>query len=251
MLARGELQTIVYFVNLVADDARRGVTAGTSRRTRQSRAVPAHHGRGADRRRTRSRSGGLRRPLRGLPPERSRSPTRRSSPGQTSADRYISDRPSDKATNHRRAGSRLRIRRMLGTADYRDLEDKISSVGARRKARSRHSSSSARRTWRDKEKEPPRAAPRPRKTNGRTEGVISSTSTKSRSPKRSRYGREIPVYQLTEEEGPEAPAHGRELHKRVVGQDVAIQRCRRRLGATSEGSQDPNVRRGSSIFLGP
>jgi ATP-dependent Clp protease ATP-binding subunit ClpC len=61
----------------------------------------------------------------------------------------------------------------------------------------------------------------------------------------------IPVYKLTEEETAKLLRMEEELHKRVIGQEPALQALSRAIRRTRAGLKDPKRPSGSFIFLGP
>jgi ATP-dependent Clp protease ATP-binding subunit ClpC len=61
----------------------------------------------------------------------------------------------------------------------------------------------------------------------------------------------IPVYRLTEEETVKLLRMEDELHKRVIGQDEAVNSLSRAIRRTRAGLKDPKRPGGSFIFLGP
>ena len=61
----------------------------------------------------------------------------------------------------------------------------------------------------------------------------------------------IPVYKLTEEETAKLLRMEDELHKRIIGQDDAINALSRAIRRTRAGLKDPKRPSGSFIFLGP
>ena len=61
----------------------------------------------------------------------------------------------------------------------------------------------------------------------------------------------IPVYKLTEEETAKLVRMEEELHKRIVGQEDAINALSRAIRRTRAGLKDPKRPSGSFIFLGP
>ena len=61
----------------------------------------------------------------------------------------------------------------------------------------------------------------------------------------------IPVYRLTEEETTKLLRMEEELHKRVVGQEEAVNSLSRAIRRTRAGLKDPKRPGGSFIFLGP
>jgi ATP-dependent Clp protease ATP-binding subunit ClpC len=61
----------------------------------------------------------------------------------------------------------------------------------------------------------------------------------------------IPVYRLTEEETTKLLRMEQELHKRVIGQEEAVNSLSRAIRRTRAGLKDPKRPGGSFIFLGP
>jgi ATP-dependent Clp protease ATP-binding subunit ClpC len=169
------------------------------------------------------------------------------------ADRYISDRHlPDKAIDLiDEAGSRLRIRRMQAPPDYRDLEDKISSVRREKESAIEAQQFERAANLRDKEKEllEQRKA---KEDEWRTEGVdLFNEVTEESIAEVLALWTGIPVYKLTEEETAKLLRMEEELHKRVVGQDAAIHAVSQAIRRTRAGLKDPKRPSGSFIFLGP
>ena len=169
------------------------------------------------------------------------------------ADRYISDRHlPDKAIDLiDEAGSRLRIRRMQAPPDYRDLEDKISSVRREKEAAIEAQQFERAANLRDKEKEllEQRKA---KEDEWRTEGVdLFNEVTEESIAEVLALWTGIPVYKLTEEETAKLLRMEEELHKRVIGQDAAIHAVSQAIRRTRAGLKDPKRPSGSFIFLGP
>jgi len=169
------------------------------------------------------------------------------------ADRYISDRHlPDKAIDLiDEAGSRLRIRRMQAPPDYRDLEDKISSVRREKESAIEAQQFERAANLRDKEKEllEQRKA---KEDEWRTEGVdLFNEVTEESIAEVLALWTGIPVYKLTEEETAKLLRMEEELHKRVIGQDAAIHAVSQAIRRTRAGLKDPKRPSGSFIFLGP
>src|ERR671910_2366099 len=61
----------------------------------------------------------------------------------------------------------------------------------------------------------------------------------------------IPVFKLTEAESQKLIRMEEELHKRVIGQDVAIEAVSKAIRRSRAGIKDPKRPAGSFIFLGP
>jgi ATP-dependent Clp protease ATP-binding subunit ClpC len=169
------------------------------------------------------------------------------------ADRYISDRfLPDKAIDLiDEAGSRLRIRRMSAPPDYRQLEEEISKLGHELDA-ARHRSDDAsvqRLTQKIEEGETRKKA---MEKAWRAEGVdMFEVVDEDVIAEVLANWTGIPVYKLTEEETARLLRMEDELHKRVVGQNDAIQALSRAIRRTRAGLKDPKRPSGSFIFLGP
>ena len=169
------------------------------------------------------------------------------------ADRYISDRQlPDKAIDLiDEAGSRLRIKRMQTPPDLKELESRVTEVQeAKKKAVEEQRFEDAGRL-RDQEK-----------------SLLEERSTKEAEIKASGVDlfdevdeeaiaevlsiwTGIPVYKLTEEETQKLLNMEGELHKRIIGQENAIQAVSQSIRRTRAGLKDPRRPSGSFIFLGP
>src|SRR6201746_2116068 len=171
----------------------------------------------------------------------------------TLADRYISDRHlPDKAIDLiDEAGSRLRIRRMQAPPDYRELEDEISSVRKDKENAIENQQFERAASLRDREKEllEQRSA---KETEWKAEGVDLFNEVNEESiAEVLALWTGIPVYKLTEEETAKLLRMEDELHKRVIGQDLAVKAVSQAIRRTRAGLKDPKRPSGSFIFLGP
>src|ERR1700675_299869 len=169
------------------------------------------------------------------------------------ADRYISDRHlPDKAIDLiDEAGSRLRIPRMHGPPDYRELEEQISSVRKRKEEAIEGQQFEQAAALRDEEKEllEQRAA---KETEWKAEGVDLFNEVNEESVAEVlALWTGIPVYKLTEEETAKLLRMEDELHKRVEGQDSAINTVSEAIRRTRAGRKASKRPSGSFIFLGP
>src|ERR687895_598789 len=149
------------------------------------------------------------------------------------ADRYISDRfLPDKAIDLiDEAASRARIKSMTAPPVYRDLEEEAN--------------------LRDKERQ---------LTNKKRE--LEEQWSSGESGERPEIGEEeiadivsmwtgIPVFKLTEAETQKLMRMEEELHKRVIGQNAAIEAVSKAIRRSRAGLKDPKRPTGSFIFLGP
>ena len=168
------------------------------------------------------------------------------------ADRYISDRfLPDKAIDLiDEAASRMRIKSMSRRSVYRDLEEEIEETRRAKEAAIEAQEFEKAANLRDKE----------RQLTTRS----ASSRTSGRPPRRRapEVGEEeiadivsmwtgIPVFKLTEAETKKLLRMEDELHKRVIGQHVAIDAVSKAIRRSRAGIKDPKRPAGSFIFLGP
>ncbi|MSO41161.1 MAG: ATP-dependent Clp protease ATP-binding subunit [Solirubrobacterales bacterium] len=169
------------------------------------------------------------------------------------ADRYISDRfLPDKAIDLiDEAASRMRIKSMTQPPVYRDLEeeieqtrrDKESSIEAQEFEKAANLRDAERRlTNKKKELEHEWSAgdggERPEVGEEEIADIVSMWTG-------------IPVFKLTEAETKKLVRMEDELHKRVIGQEVAITAVSKAIRRSRAGIKDPKRPAGSFIFLGP
>jgi ATP-dependent Clp protease ATP-binding subunit ClpC len=169
------------------------------------------------------------------------------------ADRYISDRfLPDKAIDLiDEAGSRLRIRRMSTPPDFKKLEEEISRIRSEKEAAIERGALDQARKLADQEKEKldRKAA---MEAEWRSEGVdLFDVVDEEVIAEVLANWTGIPVYKLTEEETAKLLRMEEELHKRVVGQQPALEALSRAIRRTRAGLKDPKRPSGSFIFLGP
>ncbi len=169
------------------------------------------------------------------------------------ADRYISDRfLPDKAIDLiDEAASRLRIKSMTQPPVYRDLEEEIETTRREKEAAIEAQEFEKAANLRDQER---------RLTNKKKE--LEHEWSSGESGERPEVGEEeiadivamwtgIPVFKLTEAESKKLVRMEDELHKRVVGQDMAITAVSKAIRRSRAGIKDPKRPAGSFIFLGP
>ncbi len=169
------------------------------------------------------------------------------------ADRYISDRfLPDKAIDLiDEAASRMRIKSMTSPPVYRDLEEEIEETRRSKEAAIEAQEFEKAANLRDKERT---------LTNRKRE--LEDQWTEGEGGERPEVGEEeiadivsmwtgIPVFKLTEAETKKLIRMEEELHKRVIGQDVAIEAVSKAIRRSRAGIKDPKRPAGSFIFLGP
>jgi ATP-dependent Clp protease ATP-binding subunit ClpC len=169
------------------------------------------------------------------------------------ADRYISDRfLPDKAIDLiDEAASRMRIKSMSSPPVYRDLEDEIEETRRAKEAAIEAQEFEKAASLRDQERQ---------LTNRKRE--MQDEWSSSEEGERPQVGEEeiadivsmwtgIPVFKLTEAETKKLLRMEEELHKRVIGQQVAIDAVSKAIRRSRAGIKDPKRPAGSFIFLGP
>ncbi len=171
------------------------------------------------------------------------------------ADRYISDRfLPDKAIDLiDEAGSRLRIRRMSTPPEYRKLEEDLVRLTAPRRKRRLEPAELRAGQQASPTRSRPSSSARPRsRQEWRAEGVdLFDVVDEDVIAEVLANWTGIPVYKLTEEETAKLLRMEEELHKRIVGQEDAINALSRAIRRTRAGLKDPKRPSGSFIFLGP
>ncbi len=169
------------------------------------------------------------------------------------ADRYISDRfLPDKAIDLiDEAASRMRIKSMSSPPVYRDLEDEIEETRRAKESAIEAQEFEKAASLRDQERQ---------LTNRKRE--MQDEWSASEEGDRPQVGEEeiadivsmwtgIPVFKLTEAETKKLLRMEDELHKRVIGQQVAIDAVSKAIRRSRAGIKDPKRPAGSFIFLGP
>ncbi|MEM9134757.1 MAG: ATP-dependent Clp protease ATP-binding subunit [Actinomycetota bacterium] len=169
------------------------------------------------------------------------------------ADRYISDRHlPDKAIDLiDEAGSRLRIKRMSTPPAFKELENEIAEVTAKKKEAVEAQNFEEAGRLRDSEKDL-LSKREEMETEIKASGVdlFDEVNEESIAEVLSIWTG-IPVYKLTEEETEKLLRMEEELHKRVIGQEDAIRAVSQSIRRTRAGLKDPKRPSGSFIFLGP
>jgi ATP-dependent Clp protease ATP-binding subunit ClpC len=169
------------------------------------------------------------------------------------ADRYISDRYlPDKAIDLiDEAGSRLRIRRMSTPSDYKQLEDQIAKVRKNKEQAIERQDFDQAKKLAEQEKEL-QGQKTAKEAEWRAEGVdLFDVVDEETVAEVLANWTGIPVTQLTEEETAKLLRMEEELHRRIIGQEDAVNALSKAIRRTRAGLKDPKRPSGSFIFLGP
>ena len=169
------------------------------------------------------------------------------------ADRYVSDRfLPDKAIDLiDEAGARMRIRRMTAPPALREYGEKIAGVRREKESAidSQDFEKAAALRASERQLTGQRNAREKEWTAGGTDAAAEVTAELIAEVLAAATG--IPVFKLTEEESQRLLRMEDELHKRVIGQDVAVKSLSQAIRRTRAGLKDPKRPGGSFIFAGP
>ncbi|WP_277207961.1 ATP-dependent Clp protease ATP-binding subunit [Isoptericola croceus] len=169
------------------------------------------------------------------------------------ADRYINDRYlPDKAIDLiDEAGARLRIRRMTAPPELKELDERIAEARRDKESAIDDQDFEKAAGLRDTEKQltQQRAEKEKAWKSGDLDTVAEVDEELVAEVLAMSTG--IPVVKLTEEESSKLLHMEDELHKRIVGQNVAIKALSQAIRRTRAGLKDPKRPGGSFIFAGP
>jgi ATP-dependent Clp protease ATP-binding subunit ClpC len=167
--------------------------------------------------------------------------------------RYISDRfLPDKAIDLiDEAASRMRIKTMTAPPSYRELEDEIGNVRKEKEAAIEAQEFEKAANLRDKERKLcHKKLELEEQWKTSDEGMRASIGEDEIAEIVSMWTG-IPVFKITEAESKKLLRMEEELHKRLVGQDVAVKAVSKAIRRARSGLKDPKRPAGSFIFLGP
>jgi ATP-dependent Clp protease ATP-binding subunit ClpC len=171
------------------------------------------------------------------------------------ADRYIADRQlPDKAIDLiDEAASRMRIKSMTSPPVYRELEEDIEKTRREKESAIEAQEFERAANLRDSER---------KLTNKKRELEEAWEKGEAEGQERPAIGEEeiadivsmwtgIPVFKLTEAETQKLMRMEEELHKRLIGQEQAVQVISKAIRRSRAGLKDPKRPTGSFVFLGP
>ncbi len=169
------------------------------------------------------------------------------------ADRYISDRfLPDKAIDLiDEAGSRMRIHRTPLSPELEELEKKIGEIRDEKDDAVQAQQFERAAQLRDQERSLLAQRAQMEADMGEGAEAVSSLIDEEQIAEVLAQWTGIPVQSLTEEETAKLLRMEEELHKRIVGQNEAIEAVSRAIRRTRAGLKDPKRPAGSFIFLGP
>src|SRR5436189_403321 len=171
----------------------------------------------------------------------------------TLADRHINDRcvPDEAIDLIDEAGARLRIRRMTAPPDLREFDEKIG--GVRRDKESAIDSQDFETAAALRDSQHQLIAKKDAREKEWKAGAMDAVAEVNEEliAEVLAIATGIPVFKLTEEESQRLLRMEDQLHKRVIGQNVAIKALSQAIRRTRAGLKDPKRPGGSFIFAGP
>ncbi|MDO4244141.1 MAG: ATP-dependent Clp protease ATP-binding subunit [Actinomyces sp.] len=169
------------------------------------------------------------------------------------ADRYINDRfLPDKAIDLiDEAGARLRIRRMTAPPELREIDERIAAVKREKESAIDDQDFERAAALRDDERR--LTEQRSDKEKAWKSGDLDQVAEVDENlvAEVLAMSTGIPVVKLTEAESAKLLNMETELHKRIIGQDKAIEALSKSIRRTRAGLKDPKRPGGSFIFAGP
>ena len=163
-------------------------------------------------------------------------------------DRYLPDKAIDLIDE---AASRVRMKAFTAPPDLKEMEDKIKKAGEEKAAAVNAQDFEAAAKIRDEEKslneEYEKARQQWQETNARNSGEVTAEEIAEIVS----IWTGVPVKQLTEQESDRLLHMEDILHKRVVGQNEAVEAVAKAIRRGRVGLKDPKRPIGSFIFLGP
>ena len=171
----------------------------------------------------------------------------------TLSDRYIQDRHlPDKAIDLiDEAASRMRIKTMTAPPQYRELEDEIEKVRIDKEQSIEAQEFEKAAQLRDKERKLTQKKRELEESWRNEDGGTQPEIGEEEIADIVSMWTGIPVFKLTEAESQKLIRMEDELHKRVIGQHLAIEAVSKSIRRARAGIKDPKRPTGSFIFLGP
>lgn len=169
------------------------------------------------------------------------------------SDRYISDRfLPDKAIDLiDEAGSKVRLRSYTTPPNLKDLENQLEALRSEKNAAVQSQEFEKAAGFRDSEQKLVTELEETKKQWKESQGRQESEVTVNDIAEVVSMWTGIPVAKLAEEESAKLLNLESELHKRVVGQNEAVEAISRAIRRARAGLKDPKRPIGSFIFLGP
>jgi len=164
------------------------------------------------------------------------------------SDRYLPDKAIDLIDE---ASSRVRVRTLMTPPDLKELEASIKSIIEQKQQSIKDQDFEKAAQLRDKEKQMLGEKKEIEEQKNRTNKTNKEVVDENEIAEVLSNWTGVPVYKLTSAESSRLMKMEDELHKRVIGQDQAIDTISRAIRRSRSGLKDPKRPIGSFIFLGP
>lgn len=164
------------------------------------------------------------------------------------SDRYLPDKAIDLIDE---ASSRVRVRRLMTPPDLKELEASIKSIIEEKQKAIKDQDFEKAAQLRDKEKQMLGGKKEIEEQKNRTNKTNKEVVDENEIAEVLSNWTGVPVYKLTSTESSRLMKMEGELHKRVIGQNQAINIISRAIRRSRSGLKDPKRPIGSFIFLGP
>ncbi|HHU68851.1 MAG TPA: ATP-dependent Clp protease ATP-binding subunit [Thermoanaerobacterales bacterium] len=164
------------------------------------------------------------------------------------ADRFLPDKAIDLIDE---AASRVRLKILTAPPELKDLEDKLEEIQKEKDAAIKSQEFEKAASLRDKERKIKGQLSRLKQKWQQNNKIDKSTVDEEEIAAIVSSWTGIPVEKLTEEEAERLLKMEEILHKRVIGQDEAVEAISRAVRRARAGLKDPKRPVGSFIFLGP
>ncbi len=164
------------------------------------------------------------------------------------SDRYLPDKAIDLIDE---AASRVRIRSLVTPPDVKELSGNIRKIVTEKEDAINSQDFERAAQLRDKEKQLTKDKRDVEERNKRLSGTEKESVDENEIAEVLSSWTGVPVYKLTASESAKLMNMEKELHRRVVGQDEAINTVSKAIRRTRSGLKDPKRPIGSFMFLGP
>ncbi|HAJ95057.1 MAG TPA: NDP-hexose 4-ketoreductase [Actinobacteria bacterium] len=164
------------------------------------------------------------------------------------SDRYLPDKAIDLIDE---ASSRVRVRTLMTPPDLKELEASIKSIIEQKQQSIKDQDFEKAAQLRDKEKQMLGEKKEIEEQKNRTNKTNKEIVDENEIAEVLSSWTGVPVYKLTSTESSRLMKMEDELHKRVIGQDQAVNTISRAIRRSRSGLKDPKRPIGSFIFLGP
>ena len=164
------------------------------------------------------------------------------------SDRYLPDKAIDLIDE---ASSRVRVRTLMTPPDLKELDASVKSIIREKEQAIKDQDFEKAAQLRDKEKQMLKEKKEIEEQKSRTRSISKEVVDENEIAEVLSNWTGVPVYKMTSSESSRLMRMEDELHKRVIGQDQAINTVSKAIRRSRSGLKDPKRPIGSFMFLGP